>query len=371
MPRLSVCLITKNESRDLARCLASVRGLADEIVVVDTGSTDATVAIAQAHGARVLHHAWRHDFADARNVSLDAATGDWVLVLDADDEVPSDTAAQIPGLLAEAERARPPIDGLTMLYHSPMPAGEAVAFTEYPVLRLFRNRPEFRFRQAIHEQVLPAILAAGGRVDGCALRLTHYGYLRPTVQGGQARSQRDREIIEGVLRREPENAYMWFQLGALALREGHPGEAELYLERASRLADRLGPTERALTERLLSGLAYQAGDARAALSHAEASLAAEPGERNTLGLLSWAQAHVALGQRAADDAAAAARPDLPPQAYSEALIRLDVSRKHFAAARRGYAQLSAATDLATAARDQMAHNRQLCEQLLGPGHDAL
>jgi len=181
MPRLSVCLITKNESRDLARCLASVRGLADEIVVVDTGTTDDTVAIAQAHGARVLHHAWRHDFADARNVSLDAATGDWVLVLDADDEVPSDTAAQIPCLLAEAERARPPIDGLTMLYHSPMPAGEAVAFTEYPVLRLFRNRPEFRFRQAIHEQVLPAIQAAGGRVDGCALRLTHYGYLRPTT----------------------------------------------------------------------------------------------------------------------------------------------------------------------------------------------
>ena len=162
MPRLSVCLITKNESRDLTRCLTSVRGLADEIVVVDTGSTDDTIAIAQAHGARVLHHAWRNDFADARNVSLDAATGDWVLVLDADDEVPTETAAQIPGLLAGAERARPPIDGLTMLYHSPMPAGEAVAFTEYPVLRLFRNRPEFRFRQAIHEQVLPAILAGIG-----------------------------------------------------------------------------------------------------------------------------------------------------------------------------------------------------------------
>ncbi len=364
MSRLSVCLITKNESRDLARCLASIQAHTDEIVVVDTGSTDDTVEIARRFGARVLTHTWRHDFAEARNVSLDAARGEWVFVLDADDEVPEETARALPTVIAAAEAAQR-VDGVTMLYHSPMPAGEAVAFTEYPVLRLFRNRPDLRFRQAIHEQVLPAILDAGGSVHESTLLLTHHGYLRPTVQGGQARAQRDREIIEAVLRREPENAYLWFQLGALALREGVPGEAELYLERASRLGDRLGATERALTERLLSGLAYQVGDARAALAHAEASLTALPSDRNTLGLLSWAQAHIALGQRAADEAAAAARPNLPAQAYSEALVRLQVSRKHFDAALDGYTQLAKAGDLAPGARQQMSQNRRLCEQLLG------
>jgi hypothetical protein len=334
-------------------------------VVVDTGSTDDTVAIARRFGARVLTHTWRHDFAEARNVSLDAARGEWVFVLDADDEVPAKTAAALPALIARAEAASPRVDGITMLYHSPMPAGEAVAFTEYPVLRLFRNRADLRFRQAIHEQVLPAIVESGGTVHESTLLITHYGYLRPTVQGGQARAQRDRDIIEAVLCREPENAYMWFQLGALTLREGVPGEAELYLERASRLGDQLGVTERALTERLLSGLAYQAGDARAALAHAEASLSAMPAERNTLGLLGWAQAHIALGQRAADEAAAAARPDLPARVYSEALVRLQVSRDHFDAALGGYAQLARAGDLAPGARQQMSQNQRLCEQLLG------
>lgn len=366
MPRLSVCLIAKNEARDLARCLTSIAGLADEVVLVDTGSTDDTVAIAERFGARVTHQVWTHDFAEARNVSLAAAHGDWILVLDADDELPPSTAVGIARLIAGADAATPPLDAVTMLYHSPMPPGEAVAFTEFPVLRLFRNRPTYRFRQAIHEQVLPSILETGGRVETSELRITHYGYLRPTVQGGQARSQRDREIIEGVLRREPENAYMWFQLGALALREGQPGEAELYLERASGLGDRLGATERALTERLLSGLAYQGGDARAALAHAESSLSALPAARNTLALLSWAQAHIALGQRAADEAAATAgRPDLPPHAYSEALVRLEVSRTHFGAALSGYTQLSRATDLAPEARAQMTRNRRLCEQVLG------
>ena len=81
MPRLSVCMITRNESADLARCLSSAKGLADELVVVDTGSTDDTIAIARSFGAHVIEHAWRHDFAEARNVSLDAATGDWILSL--------------------------------------------------------------------------------------------------------------------------------------------------------------------------------------------------------------------------------------------------------------------------------------------------
>lgn len=365
MPRLSLCLIAKNESRDLARCLASAQGVGDEIVLVDTGSTDDTVAIAERYGARVAHHAWRRDFAEARNAYLELAQGDWILALDADDELPEATARRLPALLDQADSATPPIDAITMLYHSPMPPGEAVAFTEYPVLRLFRNRPTYRYRQAIHEQILPAILAAGGRVVDSDLRLTHFGYLRPTVQGGQARAQRDREIIEGVLRNEPDNGYMWFQLGALALREGQPGEAELYLERAAAHKDMLGVTERALTERLLSGLAYQAGDARAALGHAEASLNALPADQNSLGLLSWAQAHISLGQRAADDAAAAARPDLPVQAYSEALARLEVSRTHFAAALTGYTRLAQALDLAPEARAQMAQNRRLCEQVLG------
>jgi len=82
---LSLAMIVKDEAHDLAGCLDSVKGLVDEMVVVDTGSTDGTVGIAEGYGAKVPRHAWTGDFAQARNVSLSHCTGDWILVLDADE----------------------------------------------------------------------------------------------------------------------------------------------------------------------------------------------------------------------------------------------------------------------------------------------
>ena len=87
MAKLSVCLIVRNEASNLPRCLDSIRGLADEIVVVDTGSTDDTVAIAQRHGARVSTLVWQDDFSAARNASIELATCDWILVFDADESI--------------------------------------------------------------------------------------------------------------------------------------------------------------------------------------------------------------------------------------------------------------------------------------------
>jgi Glycosyl transferase family 2 len=82
--RLSLCMIVRDEERMLARCLSAVAGAVDEIVIVDTGSTDATIEIARSYGARVFERAWTGSFAEARNVSFDAAHGDWVMYLDAD-----------------------------------------------------------------------------------------------------------------------------------------------------------------------------------------------------------------------------------------------------------------------------------------------
>ena len=80
-PRLSVCMIVKNEERFLGQCLASVKDIADEVIVIDTGSTDRTIEIAREHGAQVGHFEWCNDFAAARNASIAPATGDWILFL--------------------------------------------------------------------------------------------------------------------------------------------------------------------------------------------------------------------------------------------------------------------------------------------------
>src|SRR5205085_1718017 len=100
-PRVSLCMIARNEERFLPACLDAVRAAVDEIVLVDTGSTDRTVAIAESYGARVLHERWDDDFSAPRNVSLRAATGDWILVLDADEVVQPGGTAKIRELVQE------------------------------------------------------------------------------------------------------------------------------------------------------------------------------------------------------------------------------------------------------------------------------
>ena len=84
-PSLSACMIVKNEEKFLAQCLNSIKDAVDEIIIVDTGSTDKTVEIAQSFGAKVYHHPWRNSFSEARNHSLSYATCDWILQIDADE----------------------------------------------------------------------------------------------------------------------------------------------------------------------------------------------------------------------------------------------------------------------------------------------
>ena len=104
-PRLSLCMIVRNEEKRLPRCLASAMPWAGETIVVDTGSTDGTIALAERAGARVLHFAWRDDFAAARNHALAAATREWVLVLDADEILRVDDAVAWARALAAAPAA--------------------------------------------------------------------------------------------------------------------------------------------------------------------------------------------------------------------------------------------------------------------------
>ena len=157
-------MIVRDEEAVLARCLNSVAGVADELVVVDTGSTDATRSIAWEHGATVLEHGFDPvDFAAARNAGQDRARGDLVLVLDADETLASPEVAR---LLAE----KPQNVGYIVTRRNNAPGK---TWFDHAV-RLFPRRAEYRYRYRVHETIDDSILAAGGRIQRSEIVLDHH-----------------------------------------------------------------------------------------------------------------------------------------------------------------------------------------------------
>jgi tetratricopeptide (TPR) repeat protein len=223
---LSVCMIVKDEEEMLPGCLAPIRGVVDEIVIVDTGSSDRTVEIAESFGARVVHFPWNGSFADARNVSLEHATGDWVLQLDADEHINGEDAARLRDLLGRTWREA------FHLVETHFTGGDdsAPSMTNTPI-RLWRNRPEYRFEGRIHEQKtgnMPTYLPS--RFETTTIRMLHFGYMRNVV-AAKDKSRRNIELLEQEARENPSpfNAY---NLGSEYLALADHGRARDELERA-------------------------------------------------------------------------------------------------------------------------------------------
>jgi glycosyltransferase involved in cell wall biosynthesis len=164
---LSLCMIVKNEEGNLPRCLDSVRGLAGEIIVVDTGSTDQTARIAAGYGAEVIPFDFGIvDFAAARNHAIARAKGRWILMLDADETLDRASAATLENLVAGDKN-----EGYFLERHNHS-SDSAPPTTDYAV-RLFPNRPNHRYRGRVHETVDASILSGGGRLCKTGIRIDH------------------------------------------------------------------------------------------------------------------------------------------------------------------------------------------------------
>lgn len=219
LPLLSAALITKNEERHLPACLTSLRGLVDEVIVVDTGSSDRTVEISEAYGALVFHHPWQNDFSDARNVSLDKANGRWILYIDADERADGMTRERL-----ELDLANPDYAAYRVWLQ---PRVNSTAYREY---RLWRNDARIRFDGIIHERVVPAIhevAARDGQSIGLSeLMLRHIGY-----EGDQtAKNLRNLPLLRRQIVRDPSNLFVRYHLARVLSDLGDAEEAEQVLE---------------------------------------------------------------------------------------------------------------------------------------------
>jgi glycosyltransferase involved in cell wall biosynthesis len=206
MKTLSLCMIVRDEEAMLPKCLESVRGWVDEVIVVDTGSTDHTIDVAVDFGARVYTLPWNDDFAEARNFALQYATGDWVLLLDADERLAEGAGALIRAAIENLE-----LECLAVFLHNAkridsLPE-DVLSGTERhgePVIlpRLFRRTPDLRWRRPIHENVDVWIQ---GRIDKCATvqaDILHYGSVLEYRQK-RRKGERNIAILEAYCKKSP------------------------------------------------------------------------------------------------------------------------------------------------------------------------
>ena len=207
-PKLTLCMIAKDEEAFLPSCIERVLDIVDEIVLVDTGSTDKTVEIAESFGAKILHHPWEGDFSKPRNVGLAAATGDWILVLDPDELVMEDSLPLFRQLI-ESDRAC----GYHMRFMNEHEEGRTQGVT---MVRLFRKLPGIYYEYEIHEQVAPSLVREAEAMNlalfPSKIEVLHYGYSSEVMEE-RGKYERNMAIFAKQLERDPTNVYCLYKYG--------------------------------------------------------------------------------------------------------------------------------------------------------------
>jgi len=340
MPSLSVVMIVKDEAARLAECLDSVRGIADEIVVADTGSTDTTINVARRFNATVLEFPWRDDFAEARNQALAAATGDWILHVDADEVVGPEAATRIRELL-DADGSGADAIEVTLANYSddhrawrwvavdpgdPAARGHA-GYIAVGLLRLFRNRRGFEYREAVHESITESVRERGGMIRAAPILIHHYGY-SPRSAESRDKAVRYAGIARAKVQQRPQDPKAWHDLAEQSLVLGDEKAAE----QACRKALELEPLHLAAAS-TLANLLLNRGDldeARALLERLEQAGIAPPHVPTALGAIAWKQGRLDEAQRRLDAALEIQPKNLPALEYlARTLDRLgDADKAH-------------------------------------------
>jgi tetratricopeptide (TPR) repeat protein len=273
--KLSLCMIVKDEEAMLPRCLAAVAPAVDEIVIVDTGSTDRTIEIAREYQATVIEKEWTGSFSEARNASFEAATGDWIIYLDADEVLVADDVKKLRDLTGRTWREAFYL--VETSYTGEL--GDGAAITNN-ALRVFRNRAGYRFTGRLHEQIAHNLpLYAAGRIEQSSVRIDHYGYLG-AVRDAKEKSRRNLDLLKAQQSESPTDAFLHFNLGTEYSVVGDYISALSEFEQAWSLVKSQGQEDReyvpALLQRLVTALRHCRRPAEA-IARADEALERFPG----------------------------------------------------------------------------------------------
>ncbi|MBD3259672.1 glycosyltransferase [Candidatus Woesearchaeota archaeon] len=237
MATISVCMIVKNEEDCLERCLNSVKNLADEIIIVDTGSTDKTKEIAKRFTEKILDFKWIDDFSAARNFSIKHAKSDWILVLDADEMISDEDIYVIKDLVEKKNavayslnqvdyvkaQGRYGVLGQNKEIQDRMPT-----FSK-PIARLFRNKKGFSYRNKIHEVIEPSIESSGHNIEPSNVQILHI------VDENDFSLEKQHNYLKlGLeqIKNDPSNSKQYVDVAKLYLLQGNADDAKQLLAKA-------------------------------------------------------------------------------------------------------------------------------------------
>ncbi|SHF49898.1 Glycosyltransferase involved in cell wall bisynthesis [Caldanaerobius fijiensis DSM 17918] len=202
--RISACIITKNGGASLIRCIESIKQFVNEIVVVDTGSIDATVRMASKLGAKVYNYPYEvFSYKDAKNFAIDNATGDWILSIDSDEALSCNYGQKLRKLAQKGN-----CKGYALLVQNYYPNGR---WSSFPVTKFFIRNPAVRYEKDIHETVNYALQRIGCVPEIKGIYIHHYGYLEDPDTLKQ-KAYRYYDLLEKQLKATPDDAASWWYL---------------------------------------------------------------------------------------------------------------------------------------------------------------
>lgn len=226
--KISACLITKNEEKNLPYCLASVKDVASEIIVVDTGSTDQTVAVAKEYGATVYQYQWVNDFSKARNFTLEKAAGDWIIFLDADEYFVPESVPGVVDIINKSNSGG--FDAVISLLINYEKTTDTV-INSCPVVRIFKNDPNISYIGAIHERPVHRRRQLKQFDASEKLKIIHTGYSRNEFNEKE-KGRRNLEILLAEEKKRPNDRDLCFYISETCIAVHDYAKALEYADKA-------------------------------------------------------------------------------------------------------------------------------------------